>query len=124
MKNWRNLHPPAQEAKKETAMRTSQCDAELKFVLKLTRFGRLQWKRTAAPNQTFTTGMKGLFAVTVWQDSVRRYFRLDSRDGRAVLATSVDSKLVDSLYEEAQKRAFNLENAIAQIVLCTPRRPA
>ncbi len=95
-----------------------QLQSRLQYLLKLTSFGVVGWKRTADHNETFTTSMKGLFFATIWEDSQRRYFRLVNRDGQTeIVATSADSDAVDALYSEAKRRAFNLDKAIADIVL-------
>jgi hypothetical protein len=95
-----------------------QLQRQLQYLLKLTRFGVVLWKRTADHNETFTTAMKGLFVATVWEDSLRRYFRLVSSEGETrILATSADSDVVDALYSEAKKKAFNVDKAIADIIL-------
>ena len=97
-------------------MPTSQHDSQLRYILKLTRFGAVRWKRTADHNETFTTAMKDIFVATVWEDSVRRYFRLESPDGQVqVLVNSVDNEVVDALFSELRSKAFNLHGAIAQI---------
>lgn len=97
-------------------MPTSKHDSLLRYFLKLTRFGVIRWKRTADHNETFTTAMKGLFVVTVWEDKVRRYFRQESPDGQApLLVTSADSDVVDAIFSQAKSRAFNLYGATAQI---------
>ena len=55
---------------------------------------------------------------TVVQDSLRRYFRLVSSEGQTrMLATSADSDVVDALYSEAKRKAFNVDKAIADIIL-------
>jgi hypothetical protein len=95
-----------------------QLENQLQYLLQLTRFGLVSWKRTSDPNETFTTAVKGLFVATVWEDSLRRYFRLVSSEGQIqILATSADSDLVDALYSEARSKAFNLHKAIADILL-------
>jgi hypothetical protein len=95
-----------------------QLQYQLQYLLKLTRFGLVSWKRTADPNETFTTAVKGRFVATVWEDSLRRYFRLVSSEGQSqTLATSADSDLVDALYSEARTKAFNVHKAIADIIL-------
>lgn len=100
-----------------------QLQHQLQSLLKLTSFGLLRWRRTADPNETFTTTMKGHFVATIWEDSRRRYFRLLNGEGRIqVLATSADSDLVDALYAEAKSKAFNVQKAIADIIACTTRR--
>jgi hypothetical protein len=97
-------------------MQTSKHDSLLRYVLKLTRFGVLRWKRTADHNETFTTARKGLFVATIWEDHVRRYYRMQSTDGQPqVLATSADSEVVDALFSEVRSKAFNLYGAVAQI---------
>jgi hypothetical protein len=112
----RNLHQRARPAKKGTDMPTSKHDSQLRYLLKLTRFGVIKWRRTADRNETFTTARKDIFVATVWEDSVRRYFRLESPDGQAqVLATSAESDVVDALFSEAKSKAFNLYPAIAQV---------
>ncbi len=96
-------------------MPTSQHDSQLRYILKLTRFGAVRWKRTADHNETFTTAMKDIFVATVWEDSVRRYFRLESSDGQVqVLVTSADNEVVD-VFSEVRGKAFDLRGAIAQI---------
>jgi hypothetical protein len=94
-----------------------QLQRQLQYLLKLTGFGVVNWKRTADYNDTFTTAMKGFFVATVWEDSLRRYFRLVSSDGNQVSATSADSDVVDALYSEAKRMAFNVDKAIADIIL-------
>lgn len=95
-----------------------QLQSQLQYLLKLTRFGLVRWKRTADPNETFTTAVKDLFVATVWEDSLRRYFRLVSSEGQSqVLATSADSDLVDALFSEARSKAFNVHKAITEIIL-------
>ena len=97
-------------------MQTSKHDSQLRYLLKLTRFGVFRWKRTADHNETFTTAMKGHFVITVWEDKGRRYFRQESPDGQAhLLVTTADSEVVDALFSEVRSKAFNLYGAIAQI---------
>ena len=97
-------------------MQTSKHDSQLRYFLKLTRFGMFRWKRTADHNETFTTAMKGHFVVTVWEDKVRRYFRQESPDGQAqLLVTSADSDVVDAIFSQAKSQAFNLYGAAAPI---------
>jgi hypothetical protein len=112
----RSLHQRARPAKKGTDMPTSKHDSQLRYLLKLTRFGVVKWRRTADHNETFAAARKDIFVATVWEDSVRRYFRLESPDGQAqVLVTSADSDVVDALFSEAKSKAFNLYPAIAKI---------
>jgi hypothetical protein len=97
-------------------MPTSKHDSQLRYLLKGTRFGVVKWRRTADHNETFTTARKDIFVATVWEDSVRRYFRLESPDGQAqILVTSADSDVVDAIFSEAKSKAFNLYRAIAKI---------
>ena len=97
-------------------MPTSKHDSHLRYVLKLTRFGSLRWKRTADHNVTFTTAIKGHFVVTVWEDKVGRYFRQESNDGQAqLLVTSADSDVVNELFSEVRSKAFDLYGTISQI---------
>jgi hypothetical protein len=97
-------------------MPTSEHDSLLRYILKLIRFGGVRWNRTADHNETFTTAKKSLLVATVWEDGVRRYFRLESPDGQAqLLVTSADSEVVDALFSEAKSKAFNLYGAIAQL---------
>ncbi len=97
-------------------MQTSKHDSQLRYFLKLTRFGMFRWKRTADHNETFTTAMKGHFVVTVWEDKARRYFRQESPDGQAqLLVTSADSDVVDAIFSQAKSQAFNLYGAAAPI---------
>lgn len=97
-------------------MQTSKHDSQLRYLLKLTRFGVFRWKRTADHNETFTTAMKGHLVITVWEDKGRRYFRQESPDGQAQLSvTTADSEVVDALLSEVRSKAFNLYAAIAQI---------
>jgi hypothetical protein len=49
-------------------MPTSKHDSKVRYLLKLTRFGAVRWKRTADHNETFTTAMKDIFVATVWED--------------------------------------------------------
>ena len=112
----RNLHQPARPAKKGTDMPTSKHDTQLRYLLKLTRFGVIKWRRTADRNETFQAARKEIFVATVWEDSLRRYFRLESPDGQVqVLATSADRDVVDALFSEAKSRAFDLYRIIAKI---------
>ncbi len=95
-----------------------QLQRQLQYLLKVTRFGVVMWKRTADPNETFTTEMKGSFVATIWEDTLRRYFRLVGSEGQIqILATSADSDVVDALYSEARRKAFNVDKAIADIIL-------
>jgi hypothetical protein len=101
---------------KGTDMPTSQHDSMLRYILKLARFDVFAWRRTADHNETFTTALKGLFVITVWQDSVGRYLRLENGDPQAeTLLTSADSEVVDAIFTEAKSKAFNLYAAIAKI---------
>lgn len=93
-----------------------QLQSQLLYLLKLTKFGVVRWKRTADRAETFSTAVKGHFVVTVWEDTLRRYLKLANIEGQIqVAASSADSDLVDALYSEAKRRAFNLEKAIADI---------
>jgi hypothetical protein len=97
-------------------MPTSEHDSQLRYILKLTRFGAVRWKRTADHNETFVTAMKNIFVATVWEDRVRRYFEMQSPDGQVQrLLTSADSDVVDALFSEVRSKAFNLYGAIRQI---------
>jgi hypothetical protein len=96
-------------------MPTSKHDSKVRYLLKLTRFGAVRWKRTADHNETFTTAMKDTFVATVWEDSMRRYLRLESPNGTQVSVTSADTEVVDALFSEVRSKAFNLFGAIAQI---------
>ena len=102
---------------KGTDMPTSKHDSHLRYVLKLTSFGSLRWKRTADHNVTFTTAIEGHFVVTVWEDKVGRYFEQESNDRQAqvLLVTSADSDVVNELFSEVRSKAFNLYGTIAQI---------
>ena len=97
-------------------MQTSEHDSQLRYFLKVTRFGVFKWKRTADHNETLTTSMKGHFVVTVWEDKVRRYFRQESPDGQVQLSvTSADSEVVDAIFSQAKSQACNLYGATAPI---------
>ena len=97
-------------------MQTSKYDSRLRYFLKLAGFGVFRWQRTADHNETFTTAMKGHFVVTVWEDKVRRYFRQQSPDGQdQLLVTSDDSDVVDAIFSQAKRQAFNLYGATAPI---------
>jgi hypothetical protein len=93
-----------------------QLQSQLQYLLKLTNCGVVRWKRTAAPNETFT---RGIFVATIWEDSLRRYFSLVSSEGRSqVLATSADCDLVDALFSAARsKPPFDVQKAITDIIL-------
>jgi hypothetical protein len=95
-----------------------QLQNQLQYILKLTCFGLVTWKRTADPNETFTTSFRGLFVATVWEDTRRKYLRLvSSKEQSHLLATSADSDLVNVLYSEVRRRAFNVHKAITDIIL-------
>jgi len=112
----RNLHQRARPAIKGTDMPTSRHDSQLRYVLKLTRFGVFRWKRTADHDETFTTAMKGHFVITVWENKARRYFRMENLDGQAqLLVTSTESEVVDAVFSQAKSQAFNLYGAVPQI---------
>jgi hypothetical protein len=102
----------------ETDMLTSNNVSQLRYLLKLTRFDVLTWKRTADRNETFTTSScEATFVATVWEDSLRRYFRLSNRDGKVlILASSADIDLLATLFAEVKNRAFDVNRAIASIV--------
>src|SRR6202522_1498758 len=74
-----NLSKPASRPNPmdgETDMLTSNNVSQLRYLLKLTRFDVLTWKRTADRNETFTTSScEATFVATVWEDSLRRYFQ-------------------------------------------------
>jgi hypothetical protein len=97
-------------------MPSSQHESRLRYMLKLTRFGAVRWRRTADHNEAFTTAMKGIFVATIWEDRASRYFRLTSPDGQLQgLVTSADSEVVDELFAEVRSKAFYLYGAIGQI---------
>jgi len=88
----------------------------LRYILKLTRFGVVKWRRTADHNETFKTTVRNIFVATVWEDRASRYFRLQGSDGCAQkVVSSADSEVVDALFSQAKRRAFNLYGAIAKI---------
>jgi hypothetical protein len=99
-------------------MPTSEHSHPAEYLLKLTKFGVLRWKRTAGRNETFTTtGVHGACAVTVLEDGLRRCSRPQGSDGKIqTLATSADSDVVDALFSEARSRAFDLTRAIGKVV--------
>jgi hypothetical protein len=99
-------------------MPTSKDDSQLRYILKLTRFGVLTWKRTADRNETFTTTpFQVNFVATAWEDSLRRYLRIQNVDGKILaLATSADTDVLDTLFAEVKRRAFDVNRAIAGIV--------
>jgi hypothetical protein len=48
---------------------------------------------------------------------VRQYFKLENREEQTqILVTSTDSDLVDTLYSEAKRKAFNVDKAIAYVI--------
>src|SRR5258708_6192175 len=49
-------------------MPTSKHDSQLRYILKLTRFGVVKWRRPADHNETFTAARKDIFVATVWED--------------------------------------------------------
>jgi hypothetical protein len=55
--------------------------------------------------------------ATVWEDSLRRYLRIQNVEGKLVaLATSADTDVLDTLFTEVKRRAFDVNGAIAKIV--------
>ena len=97
-------------------MQTSDHGSQLRYFLKLTRFGVLRWKRTPDHYVTFTTAMKGHFVVTVWEDKMTRHFKMESPDGQTQLSvTSAENDVVDAIFSQAKSRAFNLYAATAPI---------
>jgi hypothetical protein len=61
--------------------------------------------------------LKGGYVATVWKNDVRQYFKLENREEQTqILVTSADSDLVDTLYSEAKRKAFNVDEAIAYII--------
>ena len=115
---WLGVAPvplPTVGADKRFNMQTSKHDSLLLYHLKLTRFGLFRWKRTADHNETFTASMKGRFVITVWEDKVRQYFRLEDPDGQILLVSSADSDVVKAIFSKVKSQAFNLYGATAQI---------
>jgi hypothetical protein len=97
-------------------MQTSKHDSQLRYFLKLTRFGVFRWRRTPNHRETFMTAMKSYFVVTVWEDEVKRYFKQESLNEEAqLLVTSADSDVVDAIFSRAKSQAFNLYGATPQI---------
>jgi hypothetical protein len=99
-------------------MPSSRNDSQLRYILKLTRFGALTWRRTADRNETFTTTrFQADFVATIWEDSLRRYLRIQNVDGKVLaLATSADTDVLDTLFAEVKRRAFDVNRTIAKIV--------
>jgi hypothetical protein len=97
-------------------MQTSKDAPLLQYLLKGTRFGLVRWKPTEK-DEMFTTALKGGYVATVWNNNVRQYFKLENREEQTqILVTSADSDLVDTLYSEAKRKAFNVDKAIADII--------
>ena len=97
-------------------MPPSKHDSQLRYILKLTMSGVVRWKRNTDHNETFVTAMQSIFVATVWEDRVRRYFKMQSPDGQGqLLVTSADGEVVGALFSAVRSKAFNLYRAIAQI---------
>jgi hypothetical protein len=61
--------------------------------------------------------------ATVWEDSLRRYLRIQNVDGKVLaLATSAETDVLDTLFTEVKCRPFDVNRAIAGIVRHGQRR--
>jgi hypothetical protein len=97
-------------------MQTNKDAPLLRCLLKGTRFGLVRWKPTEK-DEAFTTALKGGYVATVWKNDVSQYFKLENREEQTqILVTSADSDLVETLYSETKRKAFNVDKAIACII--------
>jgi hypothetical protein len=101
-----------------------QSRLRLQYILKVPRFGILTSKRNADRNETFTTTpFQVNFVATVWEDSLRRYLRIQNVDGKVLaLATSADTDGPGHTLHEVKCRPFDVNRAIAGIVRHGQRR--
>lgn len=93
-------------------MQTSKDRPLLQLLLKGTRFGLVNWKRTSGNGEEFMAALRGGYVATVWKDNVRQYCRLESSAEQSqILVSSDDSEFVEALYTEVKRNAFSVHRA-------------
>jgi hypothetical protein len=107
-----NLHRRLDKRTKEKTLQTSKDPHLLKLLLKGTRFGLVNWKRTAGNGEKFTAALRGGYVATVWKDNVRQYCRLESSAEQSqTLVSSDDSEFVEALCSEVKRNSFSVHRA-------------
>jgi hypothetical protein len=106
-------------------MATEKDLAFVEFIVKGTDAGKIQWEPTAQPDQ-FTAGFRGKYNVIVDRSATPEFgqafwIAITDTDGREIVKLwgSEVPKLPD-LFRKAQRKAFNVDKAIDEIMGSEP----